>query len=65
MTTNTEQIKQEVINLLADDKSSHAHDHVFRVYDLVMKFCDEEKNADREIVVLAALLHDCDDYKLF
>jgi HD superfamily phosphodiesterase len=29
-----------------------------------MKFCDEEE-ADREIVALATLLHDADDYKIF
>ena len=64
MTTNIEQIKEEVSKLFANDRSWHWDDHTFRVYDLAMKFCDEE-DADREIVALATLLHDADDYKIF
>jgi uncharacterized protein len=30
-----------------------------------MAFCDELPEADRDLVAAAALLHDCDDYKLF
>lgn len=61
---NTEQIKKKVTALLASDKSGHADDHTFRVYDTAIKLSDHE-TADKNIVALAALLHDCDDYKLF
>jgi uncharacterized protein len=59
-----EQIKRDTAALLSGEKTGHAYDHVARVYDLAMKLCRREE-ADEEIVALAALLHDCDDYKLF
>lgn len=64
MAINIEKIKIEMINLLSDDKSGHAEDHTLRVYNLSMQLCQQEK-ANQDIVSLAALLHDCDDYKLF
>lgn len=59
-----EKIKNDVSKLLSGDKSGHAYDHTFRVYNIAMKLCDQE-SADRDIVALASLLHDCDDYKIF
>lgn len=59
-----EKIRERVKNLLGG-KAGHGYDHVERVYLLAVKICDEEKNADREVVLLAALLHDVDDYKFF
>lgn len=58
------EVKNKVTELLATDKSGHGDDHTFRVYETAMKLCDKEK-ANKDIVALAALLHDCDDYKLF
>ena len=63
--TGIEYIKQAVWELLHDDCSGHDDKHVFRVYENAMKFCDEIGDANRDLVAAAALLHDCDDYKLF
>ena len=60
-----EYIKQAVFELLHNDFSGHDDKHVFRVYENAMKFCDEINDANRDLVAAAALLHDCDDYKLF
>ena len=59
-----EQIKKDVQDLLGSDKSGHSVDHVERVYSLSLQFAEEEQ-ANKDIVGLAALLHDVDDYKLF
>lgn len=46
------------------DHSGHDYYHSVRVYNLAT-FISREENADLEIVQLASLLHDVDDYKLF
>ncbi|MDR2098952.1 MAG: HD domain-containing protein [Rickettsiales bacterium] len=58
------QIKQEVYDLLGDRDFAHGAEHSFRVYDWAMRFADD-CGADKDIVAISALLHDCDDYKLF
>jgi len=63
--TGVEYIKKSVSELLGHDLSGHDDQHVFRVYDMAMDFCNEIPEADRDLVAAAALLHDCDDYKLF
>lgn len=50
--------------LLDNDKAGHGMDHINRVYEISMKFCKNE-GGNPDIVALAALLHDVDDYKLF
>lgn len=60
-----EYIKNEVFELLKNNSNGHDHNHVFRVYDTAMKFCEEVPAANRDLVAAAALLHDSDDYKLF
>lgn len=60
-----EYIKNAVQELLANNSNGHTAKHVFRVCDTAMKFCDDIPSANRELVEAAALLHDCDDYKLF
>ena len=60
-----EYIKQSVSELLGNGFGGHDDKHVFRVYDMAMDFCNEIPNANRDLVAAAALLHDCDDYKLF
>ena len=63
--TGIEYIKQSVFELLQNDSSGHDDKHVFRVYENAMHFCDELPEANRDLVAAAALLHDCDDYKIF
>lgn len=59
-----ENVLSEVRHLLNGDKSGHGADHVERVYALAMKLSENE-NVNKEVIALAALLHDVDDYKLF
>ncbi len=59
-----ERIKNDVRQLMSGNNDGHGFDHIERVYELSMKLAAEEK-ADKQIVGLAALLHDVDDYKLF
>ena len=63
--TGIEYIKKAVSELLGKDSSGHDDKHVFRVYQTAMDFCNEIPEANRDLVAAAALLHDCDDYKLF
>jgi Predicted HD superfamily hydrolase len=51
--------------LFEGNADGHGFDHQMRVYGIAMRIADEEPEADREIVALAALLHDADDPKLF
>ena len=50
--------------LFAGNADGHGFDHTMRVYRNAMKIAGKE-NCDRQIVALAALLHDADDHKLF
>lgn len=61
---NISAIYQDVKELLGGDKSGHGMDHVDRVLKLAVTFAENER-ADKEIVTLATLLHDVDDYKIF
>ena len=57
-------IRKQVEDILRNDHSGHGMDHVERVLELSLRFCENE-HANKEIVTLIALLHDVDDYKLF
>ena len=57
-------ISKEVRELLANDHTGLGFAHVERVCALAERLAEAEK-ADMQIVMLAALLHDVDDYKLF
>ena len=48
---------EEVRNMLSGEQSGHGFDHVERVYRLALELAEKE-GADKEIVGLAALLHD-------
>ncbi len=63
--TGVEYIKNAVVELLKNNSNGHDDRHVLRVYNTAMKFCDDIPMANRDLVAAAALLHDCDDYKLF
>jgi len=58
-----EQVKSLVFELMENEDSGHGNDHLIRVYDLAMKFANAE-GGNKDIVGIAALLHDVDDYKL-
>ena len=58
-----ENVYNKVYEFLKNDNSGHGMDHIERVFDLSIKFCEKE-NANKDIVTLIALLHDVDDYKL-
>ena len=60
-----EYIKNALFELLKTNSNGHDYKHVFRVYKTAIKFCKEIPSANRDLVAVAALLHDCDDYKLF
>lgn len=64
MCKEIEKVKKLVFNLLKNDDSGHDMNHINRVLELSLKFCEKEK-ANKDIVSLIALLHDVDDYKLF
>lgn len=45
--------------------TGHDFGHTMRVYHIAMEIADAEPGCDKQIVALAALLHDADDDKLF
>ena len=57
-------VENDVKILMAGDNTGHGFEHVRRVFDMAAHMAKTE-NANLEIVSLAALLHDVDDYKLF
>lgn len=52
-----------VKDFFKDDYSGHDNYHTLRVYKMAKKIGEQEK-VDMELVLLSALLHDVDDYKL-
>lgn len=59
-----DEITNDVSTLLSADKSGHGMEHVNRLLGLALSFSQDE-DVDKEVVRLAVLLHDVDDYKLF
>ena len=51
--------------LFREDFGGHDAEHSLRVYRNAVMIAESESACDREIVSLAALLHDADDHKLF
>lgn len=51
--------------LFSFDHSGHDYLHSIRVYNTAMYLAKDEKDIDLEVIALASLLHDVDDYKLF
>jgi uncharacterized protein len=62
---NWDLLKETVKNHMNFDSCGHGFDHVERVYNIAQKLMQNLQNIDTEIVALASLLHDADDYKLF
>lgn len=57
-------LKQKINELFADDCSGHDYWHSLRVLNTAKKIAKTEK-CDEYIVMVAALLHDADDIKIF
>ncbi len=55
--------KKYVEEFFKDDCGGHDYYHMLRVYNLA-KIISEKEGGNQEIIALAALLHDVDDYKL-
>jgi len=51
--------------LFQGNSDGHDFEHTLRVYHTAMEIADSEPHCNRQVVALAALLHDADDYKLF
>ena len=60
---NIDIIRKEVAELLNKDNSGHGMDHINRVVVTSTDFTQKE-NANLELTLAIALLHDVDDYKL-
>ncbi len=58
-------IQNDIKKLFQHDMSGHGFDHTKRVYQNALLIAQTEPEADKNIIALAALLHDVDDYKLF
>lgn len=57
-------VQEQIKKLFKDDTSGHDYWHSFRVYKTALKIAENE-SCDKDIISLAALLHDVDDVKLF
>ena len=62
---NIKIIREEATKLLDSDNSGHGMEHVERVVKLTEMIAETEKEANKNVVMAVALLHDVDDYKLF
>ena len=60
-----EEAIEYIRTLFQGNSDGHDFDHTMRVYHTAMEIADSEPRCNRQIVALAALLHDADDYKLF
>lgn len=61
----TEKTLEYIRALFRDNADGHGADHTLRVYRNAVQIAENEPGCDRELIVLAALLHDADDHKLF
>ena len=60
-----ENTKEYITGLFENNSGGHDVGHTLRVYRNAMEIAEREASCDKEIVALAALLHDADDHKLF
>jgi uncharacterized protein len=63
MTTLVEKIKELVRKQFEEDATGHDWFHIERVYNMAC-FIQEHEGGNRELIELAALLHDISDHKL-
>ena len=57
--------KEYIAELFEGHSDGHDLNHSLRVFSNAMAIAEKESGCDTEVVALAALLHDADDYKLF
>jgi Predicted HD superfamily hydrolase len=57
--------EEYIRSLFESNSDGHGFDHALRVYHLALVIAETEEGCDRQVVSLAALLHDADDDKLF
>ncbi len=62
--TTYDGVATSVVKLFNDNNNGHGFDHIERVLNLALKFAERE-GADRDIITMASLLHEVDDYKIF
>ena len=62
---NWEVLREKVRKHMNHDNCGHGFDHVERVCAIAQKLAEHQTLINRDVVILAALLHDADDYKLF
>lgn len=60
-----EKAEQYIHELYQHNSDGHDESHSLRVYHNAMQIAEHYPECDKEIVSLGALLHDCDDCKLF
>ena len=65
LTQRIENTVRYIRELFREDFGGHDAEHSLRVYRNALRIAEREPFCDREIVALAALLHDADDHKLF
>ena len=54
-----------ITTLFQGNGDGHDLSHSLRVYKNAMSIAKAEEQGEEEIIALSALLHDCDDHKLF
>ena len=63
--TRIERAIEYITSLFQGNGDGHDLAHSLRVYKNAMMIAKAEGQGKEEIIALSALLHDCDDYKLF
>ena len=63
--TRTERAIEYITKLFQGNGDGHDLSHSLRVYKNAMSIAKAEGQGEEEMIALSALLHDCDDHKLF
>jgi len=63
--TRIERAIEYITKLFQGNGDGHDPSHSLRVYKNAMSIVKAEGRGEEEIIALSALLHDCDDHKLF
>ena len=63
--TRIERAIEYITKLFQGNGDGHDLSHSLRVYKNALMIAKAEGQGEEEMIALSALLHDCDDYKLF